>query len=132
MKTRETFVYFSLVVTMLLLSLVDVQAKSLQMPSKPILLEGLKPVIFDHVLHQSLEVPCDECHHINKYSPRKKEDIFTITDSKLLHCSNCHNKDFINPYYQNREDIFHTNCRVCHAVGLNGIRGPRKCDGCHS
>ena len=110
---------------------VSVQAGGIGMPNEPITIGVLNPVEFDHALHRSLEIPCGECHHDDKHKPRRDEDIYAITDGKELHCKNCHNKDFANTFLQNRKDIFHVNCKTCHAVGVNGIRGPRKCNGCH-
>ena len=110
---------------------VSVQAGGIGMPKELITIEGLTPVKFDHGLHRSLEIPCGECHHDDKHKPRSDEDILAVNDGKELRCKNCHNKDFANTFLQNRKDIFHTNCKPCHAVGINGNRGPRKCDGCH-
>ena len=131
MRTGKSIIYILFAATGLFLSCVAVQAGGIGMPNESITMEGLNPVKLDHVLHRSLEIPCGECHHDDEHNPRRDEDIFAIADGKELHCINCHNKDFVNPYLQNREDIFHSNCRTCHAVGVNGNRGPRKCNGCH-
>ena len=113
-----------------LMSCVAVQAE-IGMPNEPITMEGPNPVEFDHVLHRSLEISCGECHHDSEHNPRRDVDIFAFADGKKLHCINCHNKDFANTFFQEREDIFHTNCKTCHAIGVNGNRGPRNCNGCH-
>ncbi len=132
MRTGESIIYILFAATGLLLGCFAVQAGGVGMPNEPIIIGGLNPVEFDHVLHhRSLEIPCGECHHDDNHNPRRDEDILAITDGKELHCINCHNKDFANTFFQNRKDIFHTNCRTCHAIGVNGNRGPRKCNGCH-
>ncbi len=131
MRIGELIVYILSAATGLLFGCAAVQAAGIGMPQEPIIIEGPSPVKFDHVLHRSLEIPCGECHHDDKHKPRRDEDILAIADGKELHCENCHNQNFANTFLQNREDIFHTNCRACHAVGINGVRGPRKCDGCH-
>ena len=131
MKTGESIIYIFFTATGLLLSCVAVQAGVIGMPSEPITIGGLNPVIFDHGLHRSLEVPCGECHHDAEHNPRIDKDIFSFADGKKLHCNNCHNKNLANTFLQSREEIFHPNCRTCHAVGINGNRGPRKCNGCH-
>ena len=131
MGTGESIIYIFFVAIVMLLSCVVVQAGVIGMPNEPITIGGLNPVKFDHVLHRDLEILCGECHHDDEHNPRRDEDILAITDGKELHCRNCHNKDLANTFLQSREDIFHTNCRTCHAVGVNGNRGPRKCNGCH-
>ena len=132
MRTGERVAHLIITATGLLLSGVSVQAKGITMPNEPITIEGLNPVKFDHVLHRRLEVPCGRCHHDNKHNLRSEEEILAIADGKELRCANCHNENFVDPYLKGREDLFHTNCQPCHAVGINGIRGPRKCDGCHN
>lgn len=131
MRTGERIVVLFITATGLLLGCVSAQAKGVSMPNKPIIVGGIKPVQFDHVLHRSLEVPCGECHHDNKHNLRSEEEILGVADGKELRCESCHNKDFVNPYLQDRKTLFHTNCQPCHAVGINGVRGPRTCDGCH-
>ena len=128
MVRKPTITLFA--ATGLLISCVTVQA-GIGMPNEPITMEGPNPVEFDHVLHRSLEISCGECHHDNEHNPRRDVDIFAFADGKKLHCINCHNKDFANTFFQKREDIFHTNCKTCHAIGVNGNRGPRTCSGCH-
>lgn len=129
MRTRDVIVLLLVAATGLLLSSLAAQAG--KMPTEPITIDGLYPVKFDHVLHRTLEVPCGECHHNEEHKPRSPEEIFAIPNGNELHCRFCHNKNFATTYLQSREEIFHVNCRVCHAVGINGNRGPRKCTGCH-
>lgn len=131
MRTGERIVYICFAATAMLLSCVIVKAGAIGMPKEPIVIGILNPVRFDHDLHRTLEIPCGECHHDKKHNPRSDEDIFAITDGRELHCQNCHNQDHANTFLQRREDIFHSNCRTCHAVGIKGKRGPRKCNGCH-
>ncbi|MDF1577511.1 MAG: cytochrome c3 family protein [Desulfobulbales bacterium] len=131
MRTGKIIINVLIATTGLLWSCPAVQAGEIGMPDKPIIIGTSNPVEFDHVLHRSLDIPCGECHHDDGHNPRGNEEIFAIVDGKELHCKNCHNKDFANTFLQNRKDIFHTNCKPCHAVGINGNRGPRKCNGCH-
>lgn len=132
MRTGESIVNLLITATGLLLSCVSVQAKGVSMPNEPIIIGVLNPVKFDHVLHRSIKVPCGRCHHDNKRKMRSEEEILAVTDGKELRCINCHNKDFSSPYLRGGENLFHINCQPCHAVGINGKRGPRKCDGCHN
>ncbi|MFO7606884.1 MAG: cytochrome c3 family protein [Desulfurivibrionaceae bacterium] len=131
MRTGKRLVYIFLAAAAMLLSCVIVQAGSIGMPKEPIVIGIANPVRFDHGLHRSLEVPCGECHHDNKHNPRRDEEIYAVSDGRELRCQNCHNQDFANTFLRRREDIFHTNCRPCHAVGVKGKRGPRKCNDCH-
>lgn len=131
MRTGKRIVHLLITATGLLLSCVSVQAGGIAMPKEPIIIGDVNPVEFDHVLHRSLKVPCGECHHDNKHKLRSEEDILSVSAAKELRCINCHNKNFGNPYLRDRENLFHTNCQPCHAVGRNGVRGPRRCDGCH-
>lgn len=131
MRTVGNIVNLIITAIVLLLSCVSVQAKGVSMPNEPIIIGVLNPVKYDHVLHRSLEVPCGRCHHDNKHKMRSDEEILAVADGKELRCANCHNKDFASPYLRSREYLFHTNCHPCHAVGINGRRGPRRCDGCH-
>ena len=129
MKSGESIFYILFTTTFLLVSCLGVLAKG--MPSEPIIIGGLNPVEFDHGLHRSLGVPCGECHHDANHKMRSDKEIYAIENTEELHCKNCHNKDFASTYLQSRKEIFHVNCRVCHAVGVNGVRGPRKCKACH-
>lgn len=131
MRGGQSIILTLLAATGLLLSCFYAQAGATSMPKEPIIIEGLNPARFDHVVHRRLEIPCGKCHHDDKHKQRSDEEIFAITDGNELRCNNCHNKNLANTYLQSREDIFHTICRACHAVGINGVRGPRKCEGCH-
>lgn len=115
----------------LMLSCAAAHAEPVSMPKEPFNIGNSNPVIFDHSLHRKLEIPCGECHHDRDHNPRPVSNILSFSDGNVLRCRNCHNNEFENTYLQTRKDIFHINCRTCHAVGFEGNRGPRKCKACH-
>lgn len=100
-------------------------------PDKPITMGEKKPARFDHQTHLNLGVNCGVCHHDEKHQPRAKADIEAMKDSSQLQCSSCHNKNFSNPDLQSAKQIFHARCRDCHKLGVDGKKGPTKCNSCH-
>ncbi len=106
-------------------------AASQNYPEKEITLEGKRPVPFSHQTHVDLGVSCGDCHHNDEHQPLSAEDIGAMDDTSKLECVNCHNEDFKNKELQEAKDIFHNNCRGCHAEGIDGKKGPMRCGECH-
>jgi hypothetical protein len=132
MKSKATIAAIIATVIGLALGIGAVQAEDpLQAPTGPIMIDGKKPVKFDHTVHLDLGVACAECHHDGEHNPRTAEDIAALPDSGVLQCASCHNADFAKPELQGRKDIFHANCRECHKAGFNGKKGPIGCNDCH-
>ncbi len=100
-------------------------------PKEPVVIQGKKPVSFNHVTHLDLEITCGQCHHKGKKQKLTNNDIGSLSDNRVLQCANCHTENFFNPKLRTKKDVFHQNCRSCHKKGFNDKKGPTKCSGCH-
>jgi hypothetical protein len=103
----------------------------LQAPAEPITIEGKKPATFNHATHAALGLACGSCHHDAKHQPLTAEAISALPSGDQLACASCHNEKFANAKLQKRMDVFHARCKECHEAGVNGKKGPTKCNDCH-
>ena len=100
-------------------------------PAGDITIEGKKPAMFSHSIHQEVGISCGECHHDANHEKLTAEAIGATADGSALKCASCHNGDFANVELQKLKKVFHNNCRECHKAGFNGKTGPTKCNDCH-
>lgn len=109
-----------------------VAAGSATAPQAEIIIKGeKKSARFSHQVHLKLGVECGQCHHDRGHQPLTDSAIAAMEDSKRLSCTTCHNKDFSNTGLQSIKNAFHQRCKECHKQGVDGIKGPTKCTGCH-
>lgn len=109
----------------------SVSAEGLKAPSTEITIDGKKPARFNHQTHLKLGVDCGQCHHDAKHQPLSEAGIAAMGSGEQLRCVNCHNDKFSNDKLRKTKDIFHARCRDCHKAGVDGKKGPGKCNSCH-
>ncbi len=99
-------------------------------PDGTIVIDGKKPVKFDHQKHLGLGIDCATCHHDGEH---KGLDAAALAgkSAEELQCRSCHNKSFAKKKLQKPKAVYHTRCRSCHKAGVEGKKGPTKCAGCH-
>ena len=109
-----------------------VAAGGVTVPGTEIIIKGeKKSARFSHPVHLELAVECGQCHHDNSHQPLPESVIGAMENSEQLRCATCHNEDFSTAGLQSSKDAFHKRCKECHKEGVDGKKGPTKCNGCH-
>lgn len=107
-----------------------VLGNNLQAPNETIIIDGKKPVKFNHSVHIALKLDCGTCHHDKEHQPLTRETLATLNADQLS-CISCHNSAFSNKKLRKMKNIFHSRCRTCHKSGVGEKKGPTKCVDCH-
>ena len=109
-----------------------VAAGGVSAPEEEIIIKGeKKSARFSHPVHLELAAECGQCHHDRDHQPLAEDTIAAMESSEPLRCAACHNKDFSTAGLQSIKDAFHKRCKECHKEGVDGKKGPTRCNGCH-
>ena len=100
-------------------------------PHEQITIDGVRPAVFDHDTHLGYGVKCGACHHKSKDEPFTDQEVISQSSGKTLHCAYCHNDTFANEKLRALKIVMHKQCKSCHQVGVDGVKGPTRCHGCH-
>jgi hypothetical protein len=106
-------------------------AVAVENPQEQIIIEGVRPAVFDHDTHLGYGVKCGVCHHKSKDEPFTDQEVISQSSGKTLHCSYCHNEKFENEKLRTLKTVMHKQCKGCHFKGVDGVKGPTRCIGCH-
>ncbi len=104
---------------------------AVESPDRQITIDGVRPAVFDHDTHLGYGVKCGVCHHKSKDEPYTDQEVIAQSSGKTLHCAHCHNKKFKNEKLRNLKIVMHKLCKGCHQKGIDGMKGPTRCIGCH-
>lgn len=104
---------------------------AMEAPHRKITIDGVRPAGFDHDTHLVFALECGVCHHNSKNEPFSNGEVRAQAEGKTLHCGFCHNPDFENQGLRSLKVVMHRQCKGCHQVGVNGVKGPTRCVGCH-
>jgi hypothetical protein len=107
-------------------------AIAIENPHEQIIIdEGVRPARFNHDTHLGYGVKCGVCHHKSKDDPLTNQEVISLSSSKTLYCSHCHNERFENEKLRSMRTVMHQRCKGCHQIGVDGVKGPLRCHGCH-
>ena len=106
-------------------------AVAVENPHEQITIEGVRPAVFDHDTHLGYGVKCGVCHHKSKDEPYTDQEVISQASGKTLYCNYCHNEKFENKKLRSLKIVMHKQCKSCHLNGIDGVKGPTRCIGCH-
>ena len=104
---------------------------AVEVPHDEITIEGVRPAGFNHDTHLVHDMKCGVCHHKSTHEPFSNQEVIAQSKGTTLHCGHCHNEKFENEELRNLKIVMHKQCKGCHMVGYDGIKGPTRCIGCH-
>jgi len=106
-------------------------AVAFENPQEEITIEGVRPAVFNHETHLGYGVKCGVCHHKSKDEPFTDQEVKSQSSGKTLNCRYCHNEKFENEKLRTLKSVMHKQCKGCHFNGIDGVKGPTRCIGCH-
>ena len=106
-------------------------AVAVENPQEQIIIEGVRPAVFSHDTHLGYGVKCGVCHHKSKDEPFTDQEVISLSSGKTLYCTHCHNEKFENEELRSLRTVIHERCKGCHQIGVDGVKGPIRCHGCH-